>query len=445
MPALQKLRRAFQVWRHDRDMGDVMRRAGIAFGLKFVGAGLAFVFNVVIGRLVGASGAGIYFLALSIATISSIFGRLGLDNALLRFTAIHSARGEWGRVAGVYALGLRIAFVVSGCVSLAGFLAAPWIASILFGEPELADPLRWMSLSILPFSLLNLQAECLKGIRRLRDAMLTQSIGIPLIALLFLASTIRTASVSAVALAYLLATVAVAGYAAIAFRRALAPHKVADGQFPLQELARSSRPLFITAVMSKAMLPWAPLFLLGIWASTDQVGIYGAATRVALLVSFALATVNSALVPKLAEIYSEGDMPRLGLTARRSALFVTILASPIFVVIIAGNQWVMGMFGPDFRQGGLVLVILAIGQLVNALTGSVNHILIVTGNESVVRNVMTLAVVIMVLLCLALAAPLGAIGVAIATATATAGLNLAAAYVVWKKLGVRTIPLFGRS
>jgi O-antigen/teichoic acid export membrane protein len=215
--------------------------------------------------------------------------------------------------------------------------------------------------------------------------------------------------------------------------------------FSWPDLLKSCKPLFVTALMNRAVLPWAPLLLLGIWASTDQVGIYGAASRVAMLVSFALATVNSALVPKLAELYSKGDMQQMARIARRSALFVTLLASPLFVAVIVGNHWVMGIFGSGFREGGLVLAILAAGQLVNALTGSVNHILIVTGHESVVRNVTVLAAVMMLLLCLWLAPLMGAVGVAMATATATAGLNLAAAYVVWKRLGVVTLPFLGRS
>jgi len=58
---------------------------------------------------------------------------------------------------------------------------------------------------------------------------------------------------------------------------------------------------------------------------------------------------------------------------------------------------------------------------------------------------MVLAASVMVLLSLLLAPLMGGAGVAIATAIATAGLNLAAAYVVWKKLGVVTLPFLGRS
>ncbi len=425
-------------------MLDVTRGAGIAFALNVIGAGLTFLFHVAIARHVGPEGAGLFFLALSIATIGSVVGRVGLDSVLLRFTAVHATRGEWGSVEGVHKLGIRLSLVVSGAIALAGFVAAPWVAAAWFRKPELGEPLRWMGLSILPFSLLNLQAESLKGVKRIRDAMLVQSIGLPLIGLALLVPLARVAGVTGISWDYLLAAGCMAVLGAVAWRVALAAHDTALAQFSWSVLLGSCQPLFIMALIVRAIFPWLPLSLLGLWASADQVGIYGAASRVAMLGVFALATVNNVLVPKMAELYAKGDLEALARTTRNSALLVTLFTSPLFIVVIFWNQWVMRIFGPGFQSGGLILVILTIGQLVNSLTGSVNHILVVTGNETAVRNVTVMSAVAMLILCLLLGPSMGAVGVAIATATATAGLSLASAYVVWKKLGLVTIPFLGR-
>jgi O-antigen/teichoic acid export membrane protein len=338
-----------------------------------------------------------------------------------------------------------MSLVASGSIALVGFVAAPWVAAVWFRKPELAEPLRWMSLSILPFSMLNLQAECLKGVKRIRDAMLVQSVGLPLIGLALLVPLSRLAGVTGIAWAYLLAASAMAGLAVLAWRAALAARAAAPVPFSWPILLASCKPLFVMALIVRAVFPWLPLSLLGLWASAEQVGIYGAASRVAMLGVFALATINNVLVPKMAELYAKGDMDALARTTRSSALLVTLATSPLFVAVIIWNRWVMGIFGPGFASGGLVLVILAIGQLANSLTGSVNHILVVTGNEAAVRNVTVMAAVVMLLLCLLLGPAMGAVGVAIATSTAMALLNLAAAYVVWKRLGIVTIPFLRSS
>ena len=430
--------------RADPHMKEVARGTLLAFILKVAGSGLAFSFNVAVARLLGAEGAGLYFLALAVTTIGSVIGRVGLDNALLRFVATHATHGEWGQVKAVHALGMRLAIAVSATLSLIGFFVANWMAAALFNKPELGEPLRWMSLSILPFAILNLQAESLKGLKRIRDAMLVQGMGVPLIALLLLYPLTQVAGATGVAWAYSIATMMTALLGAWAWRRVVSTHDVAEAVFPLKELWASCKPLLLVAVMNRAVMPWMPIFLLGIWVSIEDVGIFGAASRVVMLVSFMLASVNTVLAPKFAELYAKGELKAMANTARRSALLITLAASPLFLVMIFGGEWVMHMFGPSFVEGAILLEILAIGQLLNSITGSVNHILIVTGNEGLVRNSMLFWAFVLLTICLALIPAWGVIGAAIAMAMVTAGTNLTAAYLVWKRLGLVTIPLLGR-
>jgi len=425
----------------DMHMQEVIKGASLAFMMKVIGAGLAFIFNVVIARLLGAEGAGLYFLALSITAIGSVVGRVGLDNTLLRFIAIHATNEEWGKVKGVYYLGMRMAILVSGVIALLGFFGANWLAEVVFNNHQLAEPLRWMSLSILPFAILNLQAESLKGLKRIPAAMFVQGIGLPLFGLLLIWPLAKENHVQGVAWVYLIAASIVALFGKFAWQRALAFTNAKTAQYLFADIWTSCKPLLVVNFMNRAVLPWAPVFLLGIWASIEDVGIFGAASRISAMVSFMLLAVNNVLAPKFAELYSRGEMKALEQTARKSALFITLLASPIFLLLFFGGEWVMSMFGPKFSEGGLVLTILVSGQFVNTLTGSVRFILISTGNEMIVRNIIVVSTVIQVLICVCLIPLLGMLGAAIATALALAGMNLAAAYMVWKRLGIKTIPL----
>lgn len=432
------------ILRADPHMREIVRGTLLAFILKIIGSGLVFAFNVAVARLLGAQETGLYFLALSVTAIGSVVGRVGLDNTLLRFTATHAAKGEWDQVKGAYALGMRIAVTASGSLALVGFLLAPWLAGTLFRKPELTEPLRWMSLSILPFALLNLQAESLKGIKRIRDAMLLEGIGVPLFGLFLIWPLTRVARVTGAAWAYLIATVLVMLLGSWAWQRTVAQHESYTVPYPFATLWASCKPLLFSSLMNRAIMPWMPFFLLGIWASSEEVGIFGAASRVALLVSFMLATVNNVLAPKFAELYAMNEMETMGHTAQRSALMVTLLASPLFLAMIFGGKWIMVMFGQAFAGGALVLAILAAGQFINSITGSVNHLLIATGNETIVRNTAILWALTQMVICVFLIPSQGSIGAAIAMATTTAGINLTAAYMVRKRTGIVTLPLLWR-
>lgn len=129
----------------------------------------------------------------------------------------------------------------------------------------------------------------------------------------------------------------------------------------------------------------------------------------------------------------------LGLAARRTAMIITILASPIFLVLIFGGHWVMMMFGTGFEGGALVLVILSIGQFVNALTGSVGYLLMMSGNESRLQNLTIWTTLLMLIVAVIFIPYWGAVGAAMAASTALIVGNIWSAIEVKRQLGIAPI------
>jgi len=424
----------------DAHLGEVLRGAALAFVLRGFGAGLAFMLNAMIARMLGAEGAGLYFLALSVTMIAAVIARLGLDNALLRFVAVHASKEEWGLVKGVFALGMRMALISSALLTLLCFILAPWLAEYVFNKPDLGTPLRWMSLGIMSFSLMMLMSECLKGMRRIRNAMLVSGVLYPLIALLLVWPLVTLFGVGGANAAYVLGTGGAAVVGLIFWRRAMASHAAQPTSFPRDQLLASSRPLLVTSVINSAVLAWAPLLLLGIWGTTEETGIFGAATRLAMLLTFFLIAVNTVIAPKFAALFNEGEMETLAGIARKSALFISLAASPVFILFIVAGDWVMSVFGPGFEAGGQVLTILAAGEAVNSLTGPVGFILIMSGRERDARNVAVFSGVLLLALSVFLIPKYGMLGAAAATATAVVTSNMLLAWLVWRRLGIVTVP-----
>jgi O-antigen/teichoic acid export membrane protein len=442
---IQRIKNKVNVLRADPHMQEVARGTLLAFVIKVFGAGLTFAFNVAIARLLGADGTGIYFLALSATAIASVLGRVGLDNTLMRFVASNASRGEWSNVKSVYALGLRMTIVASGLVSIIVFFSSGWLASVLYGKPALAEPLRWMSLAILPFSLMHLHASSLKGLKRIRDAMLVQSVGLPLVALMLVLPLTQMVGITGAVLSYSAGALVVAMLGAYFWHGAMKVHSVTKAKFSFATLWESCRPLLMVSLMNQGLMPWAPILLLGIWVGGGEVGIYGAATRIAVLVSFMLVTVNSIVAPKLAELHASGDMVALGSTARRSAALLTMLVSPLFVGLFIASDQVMALFGTEFAAGGGILSILLVGQLINVVCGSVGYLLMMSGNEKTYRNITMGAALLQLLLVLLLAPVLGGLGAAVAASIAIIMVNLASVVAVYKKFGIVTIPGFQRA
>ncbi|MFP5212359.1 MAG: oligosaccharide flippase family protein, partial [Acidobacteriota bacterium] len=373
---LEKLQNLPFIRKLDHHMHEVLRGASIAFVMKSLGGVLDFGVNVALARMLGAEGAGVFFLALSITTIATVFGRMGLDNTFLRFTAASAAVGDWKSLKGMYRKGLMVAATASLTTSVTMFAFSPWVAENIFGKPELAQPVRWMSLAVLPLALQILHAELLKGLKRILASTFLQEHGVGLSSLtllgIFLLS--RTWGVYGAIGAVVIAATAMAATGAFLWWKWTPELRETSGHFDTKELLQSSLPLFWVASMNLVM-NWTGSFSLGIWGTNADVGVFNLAARTALLTSVILVAINSIVAPKFAGLYRLGDMEALGKVARNSTKLMTFFAAPILLVFLIFPKLIMYIFGPSMVEHWPILVVLALGQFVCASSGSAGYLL----------------------------------------------------------------------
>jgi O-antigen/teichoic acid export membrane protein len=105
-------------------------------------------------------------------------------------------------------------------------------------------------------------------------------------------------------------------------------------------------------------------------------------------------------------------------------------------------SFLMRLFGAEFAEGAALLQILAVGQFINAITGSVGFLLIMSGHERDMRNVTLISGFSAMFLAWFLTAQFGIIGAATGTAIAVATQNLLAVYFVKKRLGFNTLAVW---
>lgn len=425
----------------DSNPANLLRGLGLALILRLLGAGFAFVFNVMIGRLLGAEGAGLYFLALAVCTIGAVIARLGLDNALLRFVATHSAEQDWGKVKGVFRLGLMQVLAAGLALVLACWVAAPALAQHVFDKPELTGPLRWMSLAILSFALMLVIGESLKGLRRLVPAMLVSGALYPIFALALLWPLAAAMGPSGASLAYVGGTGLAAAIGFWVWQRAMQGHDAQPG-FDRTMLWNSSRNLWAMALVERAVMPWLPLLLLGSLGTAAESGILGAAARFAMLVGLLLSAVNSVLAPKFAQLHVKGETAALARLVQMFTLLLTLALLPLYLGVLGFAPQIMGLFGPDFTRGGMILVILATGQMSNVVCGPVSYLLLMSGHERDLRNATLAALVAMALIAAVMMPGQPALGAAMATAVSWATRNILFVYLTHRRLGILSVAVW---
>jgi O-antigen/teichoic acid export membrane protein len=426
--------------RNDATFTDVLKRAGAAFLLKNIGTLLSFAFNIILGRLLGAHGSGLYYLALSFTSVAVMISRFGLDNTLVRFSAAHASQQEWSAVKGLYYRAMTLSSLVAVLVTGVTWFSAPFLAERVFSQSELTPYIQLMSLSIFPTSLLTLYSQLLTGVKKTSQAVAVQLVLPQAATLLLTLALVPVWGLAGAVWGYTIGALVTLVFSYVWWREATFQHiKDVQPVFALRDMLQSSLPLFWQSLF--LLVPkWASTWMLGIWATSADVGIFSVASRTAFLISFILVAVNSASSPRFSEMFAKGDIQGVGRLARDTAMLMALFAAPILVFLLVFPGWVMSWYGPEFRSGALALVILALGQYVNTSSGSVQRVLMMCGYEHLMRNVAAFCAVLVLVLNVLLIPPYGVVGAAVASAVTLSVQNLLVAFLVRQKMGIWTLP-----
>ena len=417
---------------------ELLRTTALAFVVRALGAVAALIMTLIVARTLPVEESGLFFLGLAIVTFLATVGMLGLNSTQLRFIGAHHADQDWPTINAVVRLALRWAGASLALLSIALYLAAPWLSDAVFDKPALGPVLAAYAPGILLLGLVLLTAHQLQAIRRTTQSIVLLSIALPLglgtTLLLIGAETARTA-----ALFYSSIAAAVAILGALWWRRARPSS--ARGSVDARLLWASCFPLWIVTLMGQAT-QWSGQFIAGLWVPAAELAHLAVAQRTAMLVSFILIAVNLVVAPRFAALYAQQRHAELERLALRAVRLMTLFALPPVAAIVLFPEWILAWFGESYRAGAPLLVILAIGQFVNVMTGSVGYLLSMSGHERDLRNVVLLSGPLAIGAALVLTPLFGVTGAAVATALAVASQNLLAVYRVRQRLGFNTLAIW---
>lgn len=396
---------------------------------------------LVLGRLYGAGGVGVFALAQSIYLGAAILGRYGTNNALIRFVGQDSASGD---VVKYLRWALERTLFVSVLASLFIYFLryrfAEW-----FDAPLLYDLLPSIALATVPFTLAFVLAGFMKGIGRPASACFLENGSIALLAVCVVLPFEYFYSERGVvnagwAVAFAAWMVVVQGlFQSWRWIRAQQWKSVSHGVDKAKFFATSRA--FFVASFSAFMQQVGMILVAGLFLSNQELGIFRAVERSAILVGFVLMVLDTVFPARFASFYHRGDMEGLQKLARKGAALGGLAALPALIVCFVFPHYILGLFGEEFSDAGNLLRIVAFAQFVNVATGSVGFILNMTGHEIIMRNISLLCNFAGLILVCILSFLFGAIGAVLALAITVVAFNLVALYFVWRKLGLWVLPI----
>lgn len=413
--------------------------ASIALKVFYTGATL--VTTIILARILGPEGYGIYAYAFALITLLSIPAQFGLPTLLVRNVAAYRVREQWGLMRGLLLRANQAVLLLSLVLVLTAGLVAYTLAGC-FGVSQLTT-FAW-ALVLLPLIALgNLRGATLRGLHRVISGQLPEQFLRPGLFVVFLLaiplSGIGATPSLAMALHALAAFMAFAVGAWLLFRALPVQAKAVPAEYETGVWWRSVLPLGFLAGM-QIVNDQTDIVMLGVFASAADVGVYRVAVQGSHLVMFTLAAVNMVLGPNIARLYTQGECEQLQRIVTWSARVILFTALPVAGAFIFFGEPILALvFGDEYMRGYTSLVILCVGQLFNAGAGSVGLLLNMTGYERDTAAGVAVAAVCNVILNLTLIPAFGMEGAATATAISLAVWNVILVRRAYQRVGIVSI------
>jgi O-antigen/teichoic acid export membrane protein len=212
--------------------------------------------------------------------------------------------------------------------------------------------------------------------------------------------------------------------------------------------AKEANPEYKTQVWIRSALPLAFLgatyiintqadsLMLGAIRGSEEVGLYLPVSKGAQLINFVTVAANTVLAPTIASLYSIGNRKKLQRIIAKGTRIVFGVALVLTLGLVIFGRWYLLLFGAEFTAGYYALSILCFGQLVNAGTCAVSHLLVMTKYERLTAFSDGGGAILNVVLNAFLIPLWGIEGAAVATSVSLIIVNITNTFIVQKKLNI---------
>ncbi len=317
-----------------------------------------FPFLLIAARLYGAEDLGRFAYATMVVEFAAQLATLGLK----RGVAAEMARGDRPEVHALAdALALALLFAVAG----AGLLLL--FPVLMFPDGVLAPGERWLALIVPAIVLSEITLAGLAFRHRIGVAVWARSIIEPWVLTLAATGLAFTAWNSAglliaFALSLLAAAVASVWPAVSTFGM---PHGWRPDPLRLWGMMARNLPL-----AGADMVEWATrrldIFILGRFASAEVVGLYFVAQQVATLAGKIRTSFDPILAPMISTALKAGNRAEAAAHVRQVGFWVLAFQMPVVLALGLPGEGVMGLFGPEFAAGALIMALLLTAELAAA-------------------------------------------------------------------------------
>jgi O-antigen/teichoic acid export membrane protein len=423
-------------------VGEISRQSALFFSSTLFALVCNYFFKVFVARELGARLIGWNALGMGIYSIAKLTGQMGLPGSAIRFVSAYRSTGDFEQLSGFFWRGLAWSLAGGCSFAVATYLLRHTLAVRLFHESTLASYLPLYAL-LIPIGIgSTFLAGTLKAFQKAaRPAVISNLIGLPIVIFLSTIGLLLGFSLFAYIIAQLigeLVTLLLIGFEL---------HKASNGALKAQSralprIATTARN-FAMSYMGIELIDFATnhadRLVIGYFLDAKQVGIYAVATSAGVLVTIVLRAISSVFSPMISSLHAQHKQKLLAHLYQIVTKWILGLTLPLVFVLVFFAAPFLSLFGPDFRAGWPVLIVIVAAEIVDCGVGSVGLLLMMSGNEKRYIRTQTVLAPVILGMKLVLIPSLGLMGAALGSALGIALSNLAYLWQVKKYLGMQPL------
>jgi len=403
-----------------------LKNSLLVLAIRLIGVGLSFCTILLITNFFSEELVGQFNYLNSILIVFGALILIGMNDSFLQFSGKLDAKGQFYKVRNLYFKKLKILLVTTTLLCVVGILSQRFI------DKQIVETILFKALfGVFFYALSLLNYQVIRGLKKLRLSEIFRNIvryGVLLILIGVIIYTNNYELLLDVFIGSFMITGLISFLVVIILLQKLkhTPQEasVVDGlTISYKEIVRTSFPMTVS-FLSLLIMQSVDVLILKSYFNYEIIAYYGVVIKISTLTGIVLLSTNAMIAPHISELYFSNQFEKLHTLINKSIKINFILTVPIILFLVCFSEFILSFFGENYIIAKHTLIIVLVGQIANAMSGSVGIYLNMTGRQKVFQKILLVALVLNVILNLILIPKYDMIGAAISTAISLVFLEL---------------------
>lgn len=422
---------------HKAAKGSIIILLGTILSTLFV-----FIYRLLFARYFESIEYGIFSLSVTILSILTIIGTMGLNEGLSRQISFYIGRNKKKNIRTIIRVSLIYGLLFSSVISIILYLFSEFFSSLLFHDQNFTYVIKIIALTIPFYVEISILNSIFRGYQRVKENVIFIDILKNLLFIIFLLIIIyyRLSLMWAI-ISYSFTFILTLTFFIFYYLR----NKPYDYQYFTKkstigrELLFFSIPIMFVSILNQIVV-WTDTLMLGIFKTASIVGLYNAALPIGRFVSIPLGALLFIYTPIASELFSKKNDNEMRRTYLVLSKWLSSMTFPIAMMfILFPNYIIFYSFGQEYIGASIALQILATGFFINNLMGPNGATLMAMGKTKFLMYSTFGSACINISLNYILIPSFGIIGAAISSAIALISMNFIRSIQLYKLTTITSI------